>query len=245
MSNKLIYIVASFFLALCALFLLLPFGGFVDYDNDMSSASAISVNSISLESELFDSATEITEAVNSHDFAEAPFYGPLTEKIKAIIEGETYKLKKTSHKVIGGFSIPVTTVTYVTDKFTNILVYEGHGICSEVFIDDNGVYFINSSDNTAVLMPLGTYTPELLEIEDLTYQCSGTSTVGTSAYTFERYMNAQGIVIDFLYSGEDLRKMKVYTSDTDYELHSLEISSDISGCRSTVAEDINISDIRN
>ena len=54
--------------------------------------------------------------------------------------------------------------------------------------------------------------------------------------TYERYKTEDGEIIDYLFAGNDIKKMKIYSNE-DYELISVEISPDISMARTSIPSD--------
>lgn len=165
--------------------------------------------------------------------------GPLFSPVKDLIDGGVYKLITVRQKRFGGNSVPVKTTTYYGDGFINVIEEEGHGISTETFIDESGTYCFDSTSNTVYLMSTLQISLDSIITNELVYLETGTATVGTTDMTYERYKTEDGVVIDYLFAGKDIKKMKIY-SDDDYELISVEISSDISYARTSIPNDAHI-----
>lgn len=153
-----------------------------------------------------------------------------------IIDSGVYKLVITRQKRFGGNSVPVKTTTYYGDGFINIIEEEGHGIASETFINEDGVYCFDATTGKACFMPELEVSTDKIVTESISLIETGEADVGISSFTYERYKTENGDIIDYLFAGEELKKMKLYDGE-DYELISVEIYKDISGARTSVSED--------
>lgn len=169
--------------------------------------------------------------------------GEKLERYEALIESGRYALTVTRNRQIGGLSVPITTYTYYGDGFISVTEYEGHDIVTEVFINADGAYFLNSDLNTAYLMPTSTADPDCIDLTGLKYIESGSTTAGTSAYEYERYISFDNKTVDFLFAGDSLEKMKLYSGD-DYELITIRLGNDISAARTELPAGITIIDRR-
>lgn len=169
--------------------------------------------------------------------------GEKLERCAELIQSGRYSLTVTRNKQIGGLSMPITTYTYYGDGFISITEYEGHDIVTEIFINADGAYYLNSDLNAAYLMPTSTVTPDCIDLEGLIYTESGSTVAGTSAYEYERYINADGETIDYLFAGDSLEKMKLYNGN-GYELISIKLSDDIGAARTDLPEGITVTDRR-
>lgn len=172
-----------------------------------------------------------------------PALGERLERCSELIQSGKYSLTVTRNKQIGGLSIPITTYTYYGDGFISVTEYEGHDIVTEVFINADGAYYLNSDLNTAYLMPVSTADPDNIDLTGLSYIESGSTVAGTSAYEYERYINSDGAAVDFLFAGDSLEKMKLYSGD-EYELITIKLSNDISAARTELPDGITIIDRR-
>lgn len=161
--------------------------------------------------------------------------GELFSPYKELIDSGVYKLELVRQRRFGGNSMPVKTITYYGDGFVNIIEEEGHGIASETFIDESGTYCFDSSSSIVYLMTDLTVTPDTLITDGLCFIETGTATVGTSLFTYERYKTADGQTLDYLFAGTALKRMKLY-SKNDYELIGVELSDDISEARRYIPE---------
>lgn len=162
--------------------------------------------------------------------------GPLFSPIKDLIDGGVYKLETVRQKRFGGNSVPVKTTTYYGDGFINIIEEEGHGISTETFIDDSGVYCFDATSSNVYFMTSPSVDTDTIATEGLIYIETGIATVGTAEMTYERYKTEDGEIIDYLFAGNDIKKMKIYSNE-DYELISVEISPDISMARTSIPSD--------
>ena len=162
--------------------------------------------------------------------------GALFSRYKDIVDGGVYKLVITRQKRFGGNSVPVKTTTYYGEDFINIVEEEGHGLANEIFIN-GGVYCFDSSTGMAHFMPDLVVEPDRIATEGICYMENGEATVGLASLTYERYKTKKGYVIDYLFAGEELKKMKIYNG-SDYELLGVEIYTDISGARTEIPDDV-------
>lgn len=179
----------------------------------------------------------------SAEISREEVYGERLTKCVKLIESGVYKLTVTRNSRIGGLSVPVTTVSYHGDGFISIVEYEGHDIKTEVFVNADGAYYLSTDINTAYLLPADTVDAEGLAYKGLKYIESGSTDTGTSAYEYERYLLPNGQTADYLFAGESLEKIKLYT-DGVYELISISLSDDISGARQELPEGLTIIDNR-
>lgn len=169
--------------------------------------------------------------------------GEKLQRCAEIVQSGTYSLTVTQNRQIGGLSLPITTYTYYGDGFISIKEYEGHDIVTEIFINAEGAYYLNSDLNEAFLLPASTAEPDTLELTGLKYVESGSTVAGTSAYEYERYINSNGETVDYLFAGESLEKIKLY-GDDGYELITVKLSTDTSSARSELPQDITVIDRR-
>ena len=163
--------------------------------------------------------------------------GALFSPYRDIIGTKAYKLTITRQRRYGGNSVPVTTVTYFNKDIISITEAEGHSIATETFIDGDNAYCFNETLTTAYLMPAESITIDEIPVCGIRLTETGTATVGTAELSYERYETADGQIIDYLFAGTELKKMKLYT-DEDYELISVEISTDLNGMRTELPEGI-------
>lgn len=183
-----------------------------------------------------------SSSIYSADSVESAL-GEKLERCAALIKNDRYSLTVTRNKQIGGLSMPITTITCYGDGVISVTEYEGHDIVTEIFINADGAYYFNSDAKTAYLMPTSTADPDCIDLTGLIYVESGSTVAGTSAYEYERYINSDGETVDFLFAGESLEKMKLYSGD-EYELITIKLSDDISAARTELPEGITIVDIR-
>ncbi len=200
----------------------------------------------SAEPSLEESSTEPSSAEEAEDslffqssedsFAERRETGPLFSPYKDIVEGGVYKLVTTRQKRFGGNSVPVKTTTYYGDGFINVIEEEGHATATETFINSHGVYCFDSSSGQVHYMPDLVVETDSILTEGLNFLETGEANVGLATFTYERYEDADGRIIDYLFAGSELKRMKLYEGE-DYELVSLELYADISGARTELPQE--------
>jgi len=185
-------------------------------------------SSVYLSSE--DSVNSICSVADEDFPQEEAKIGALFLPYTHIVKGGVYKLVTIKQKRFGGNSVPVKTTTYYGVDFINVIEEEGHGIANETFINADGVYCFDSSSDKVYFLPGLEVDTDKIVTENISYIETGEATVGLASFTYERYRTAKGDIIDYLFAGEELKKMKLYNGE-DYELISLELYSDISGAR--------------
>lgn len=169
--------------------------------------------------------------------------GKLLEPYKAIVEDGIYKIIITRQRIYGGNSIPVITTVWHSENFTNMVVAEAHNISSEVFINDDGAYFLDSTENTAILYPADLIGAPQLQFNELSFIGSGTTRLAAVNYSFERYMANGYDYVDFLFDNCTLKKIIVY-NNTDSELIGFEVSDETDFHRASLPEGLIITDRR-
>ncbi len=189
-----------------------------------------------------------TSAINSEetsDISESELL--LFDRYIGIIKDGIYKQIVEHQRHIGGYSVPVKTVTYFGDGFINILENEMHNIATEIFVNKTGAYHFNENGTEATLMESDSVDLQSFPHNDLTFIKSGKATLGLFDYTFERYETGDGTVIEYMFLDGELKKAKIYDDfdNDEYELFSLEISTDMSGARTSLPYGIAINDLRN
>ncbi len=167
----------------------------------------------------------------------------LSKYIKIVNEG-TYKYKITEQRQIGGLSIPVVTTIWFGDSYVSIVENEMHNISTEVFITNDEAYMLNINDNSADLLDKNAVDIPTPDFDGLTYVSAGHTSIGSVIYEYERYTNTDKQTVDYLFIDGELKKAKIYTSDYDYEILTIEIIDDISDGRSRLPENLKITDRR-
>ncbi len=168
----------------------------------------------------------------------------LLDKYIGIVSDGVFKITITKQQQIGGLSIPVLTSIWYGDGYVNIVEAEMHNISSEMFILGDKAYLLNIAENYADLICSKDIEIPNIELKELTYIKCGSATVGSSVFYYERYKTKDKSIVDFLFVGEELKKVKVYKNDTDYELIGVEISDSINDGRKELPDDIKIIDRR-
>lgn len=187
-------------------------------------------------------AFEVLENEESSTLTEEPQKELLLDKYKKMLDGGIYKLTITKQRQIGGFSLPVITRIWVGNGYTSITEAESHNISTEIFINGDGAYFLNTSDNTAQLLPADAVDVPAITLGELTFLEEGSVSISSVPYGYERYKNADGEVADYLFADGELKKVKKYKGDDEYELIGLEISDDISDGRNALPDNLTITD---
>lgn len=163
-------------------------------------------------------------------------YGPLFLACKDIVSTGTYKLVVVRQKRFGGNSVPVTTTAYYGAGFINVIEQEGHALTSETLITEGGTYLFDSSAECVYLLKNYSMDTETITTNGIRFTNSGEILVGTTLYDYESYTTVDGKRIDYLFLGGNLKKIKIYDEEGDYEIIGAELSSDISGARSALPE---------
>ncbi len=160
----------------------------------------------------------------------------------AIIKSGEYKQIFEEQRHIGGYSVPVKTVTYFGYNFINIIENEMHNVSTEILVNKAGAYYFNENFTEATLMPADTVTIQSFPYKNLTFVERGTTTLGINDYIYERYLSKDGETIDYLFIGQDIKKMKRYTdiNADEYTVYTLELSTDISNARTSLPYGITI-----
>lgn len=163
-----------------------------------------------------------------------------------LLKTGVYKQTITKQRQIGGYSIPVTTVTYFGKNFINVTEHEMHNVATETFINKTGAYYFNEDYTEATLMPTDSVTLQSFPWKNLKYQSSGSTVLGLYDYTYERYLTQEGATVDYLFLNGKLKKMKLYSNPEkdEYTIIGLEISEDISSARTALPYGIKITDLR-
>ncbi len=182
---------------------------------------------------------ELSDGINSSD-NEKRYLDACIE----LIESGIYKQIIIEQKQIGGYSVPVKTVTYFGDGFINIIENEMHNISTEILINARGAYYFNEDCSEAMLLPTDSVTVKTFPYENLSYISSGQCVLGINTYSYERYSKADGTIIDYLFSNTKLKRLKIYTDESLelYETLTVEISADISDARSSLPYGILVTD---
>ncbi|MBQ7047641.1 MAG: hypothetical protein IJN86_01695 [Clostridia bacterium] len=189
-------------------------------------------------------SSEDVAAEESSTVTEEPHREFLLDKYKNTLDEGIYKLTITKQRQVGGLSLPVVTRIWVGDGYISITEAETHNISTEIFINNDGAYFLNTSDNTAQLLPTNAVEITKISLDHLAFLEEGSVNISSVTYSYERYKNADGEIADFLFSDGELKKVKRYKSGDEYELVGLEISDDISDGRNTLPDNLIITDKR-
>ena len=168
----------------------------------------------------------------------------LLDKYIALVESGRYSLTLTRQRLFGGNSVPVVTVTRYCGGYISVKQAEAHDISTEIFINAEGVYHLNVAENTAILFPPGSFETDFIPLEGLVFIDKGESAAGNFTYDYEKYRLPNGSLLDYLFSGGELQKMKLYTGDEEYELVGVNISPDVSDARASLPEGMTINDCR-
>ncbi len=205
-------------------------------------------NSTSMsDSEFFVHSDEISSAETSELVPSAPEEKHLLfDSCISLIESGVYRQTFEKQRYIGGYSVPVKTVTYFGKGFISIIENEMHNVVTEIFINKNGAYYISDDKTEATLMTADSVKLQSFPYRNLVFQCDGNTVLGLYNYQYERYLTEDGVYVEYLFLAGEIKKMKLYTdiSKNDYDVFTLELSSDISDARTALPYGISIKDLR-
>ncbi len=196
------------------------------------------------ESSCLESKETVTES-SEESLSEPDTADNLINNCKNIVSDGIYKLVITKQRRIGGLSLPIVTTYWFGKDYINIIEAETHNISTEIFINSNGAYMLNLSENSAYLMPTSTVKIPTINFKTIDYVSSGNVTIGNTVYKVEKYYSKENDTFyDLLFSANEIQKIKVYKSETDYELIGFELIDDISDGRNCLPQGIEIIDRR-
>lgn len=171
--------------------------------------------------------------------------GELLSPYAEIVESGKFTLITTESKIIGGVSLPYVTTTCFNGELVYVHEQESHGSSSEMLITPDGSYYFNDAEKSVHVMPPWQNHTKLLFVSEVNYEGTGQTVVAEIAYTYERYLDADGKRIDFLFdSNGELKKMLLYDEDGEYELIAISISSEITQGRFEIPDDYLIKEYR-
>lgn len=154
-----------------------------------------------------------------------------------------YTLTVTRQSIIGGLSVPITTVTVHGSNYIDILEYEAHNIITHTFINSDGAYMFDELTGSCHIYPKDVLSAQTVDFTDAVFIESGFTASGADFYNYERYTFPTGEIVDFLFDDDYLCGLKLHDG-TDYELIKIEISDYTENCDSFLDNTVSFIDHR-